>query len=451
MKRIVTMLLILGVLVLSLAGCGVSQQAATTGSSVSPTVSTAPAPTESTEKVTIHLATFTVGTDPGAEYFKWKNEQFLNSEAGKNIKIEVEEIPGADAYASKIQLLISSGALPDVVTSTGANYLDLAVNAGKVQDLTPYLDADPEWKAVIDPKNLEFNSRNGKAYAIPTAKQTDFIFYNSELLTSAGYSEFPTTWDDFFACCKALKAKGVTPVAMQTAEQGWLSSLWLSAFIATYDDNGNKWMNSFSPDTFETDAVKYGLDQVNRIHKEFTSSDAVGGNYDDGVGRFLNGDAAIIANGPWMIPDITDTSKAAAGLGDKVKLAYFPGQTVVNSPYYGEMIGATDPKVVEACIKYLKFSTSPEMEFEAYSRAGTIPDSPKVVIPDSFATEKPLYAAVLKLLTGAKASFCDTQSMWPMSTLEVLSKSWPEQVYGKISSAEFAKLLTEASKKVQTN
>ena len=66
--------------------------------------------------------------------------------------------------------MISSGDLPDIVFNGGNNITALAAEAGKVTDLTPYLDNDPEWKAMFDEKDLEFNSYEGKVYGIPCFK-----------------------------------------------------------------------------------------------------------------------------------------------------------------------------------------------------------------------------------------------------------------------------------------
>ena len=58
--------------------------------------------------------------------------------------------------------------------------------AGKVTDLTPYLDNDPEWKAMFDEKDLEFNSYEGKVYGIPVSKEISYIYYNKDLFAEAG-------------------------------------------------------------------------------------------------------------------------------------------------------------------------------------------------------------------------------------------------------------------------
>ena len=59
----------------------------------------------------------------------------------------------------RLKVMASGGDLPDIVFNGGNNIIELAAKSGKVADLTPYLDADPEWKALFDDTSLEKNFR----------------------------------------------------------------------------------------------------------------------------------------------------------------------------------------------------------------------------------------------------------------------------------------------------
>ena len=166
------------------------------------------------------------------------------------MEFNFEEIPTTDAFNQKIKLLISSGTLPDIVLNGGNNITQMAAESGKVADLTPYLDADPEWKALFDETSLAFNTVDGKVYGIPVSKEISYIYYNKDLFAKAGI-EAPEvafeTWDEIFEVCDKLLAAGITPIGMDTADAGWLTNLWYSALIGTSNEAGETWMNTMYP------------------------------------------------------------------------------------------------------------------------------------------------------------------------------------------------------------
>ena len=136
-------------------------------------------------KVVLNVINYHVGTDYAADYYKYLFDAFKKTDEGKNVEFNFEEIPTTDAFNQKIKLLISSGDLPDIVFNGGNNIIELAAKSGKVADLTPYLDADPEWKSLFDETSLDFNTVDGKIYGIPVSKEVSYIYYNKDLFEQA--------------------------------------------------------------------------------------------------------------------------------------------------------------------------------------------------------------------------------------------------------------------------
>ena len=278
----------------------------------------APAAAEtSEEKVVLNVINYHVGTDYAAEYYAYLFDAFQKTEAGKNVEFNFEEIPTTDAFNQKIKLLISSGTLPDIVLNGGNNITQMAAESGKVADLTPYLDADPEWKALFDETSLAFNTVDGKVYGIPVSKEISYIYYNKDLFAKAGI-EAPEvafeTWDEFFEVCDKLLAAGITPIGMDTADAGWLTNLWYSALIGTSNEAGETWMNTMYPTDYNTPEVLEATAKIQEMLQKYTTADAVGGKYDPMATHFFNEEVAMFPNGPWMIPDFKNEEKAAAEL-----------------------------------------------------------------------------------------------------------------------------------------
>lgn len=403
-------------------------------------------------KIVLNVINYHVGTDYAADYYSYLFEEFQKTEAGKNVEFNFEEIPTTDAYNQKIKLLISSGDLPDIVFNGGNNITELAAKSGKVADLTPYFDEDPEWKALFDDTSLEFNIVDGKIYGVPVSKEISYIYYNKELFEKAGI-EAPETafasWDEFFEVCDQLKAKGITPLGMDTADSGWLTNLWMSALIGTNGEAGNEWMNTMYPTDFNTPEVEAAAEKIQTMFKEYTTADAVGGKYDPMATHFFNGEVAMFPNGPWMIPDFREPEKAPEGFYDKVGIMLMPGNGMEMVPTPGDMVGATEKEKIEAAVAFLKFETSPENQIKALEMTGLQPVSNDLEIPDTLTESDPLMAQVLEIQNKAEVTYGQNQAYWYQNTIDTFSTELPELAYGNITPKEFCEKLTESAAKNQ--
>ena len=110
-------------------------------------------------------------------------------------------------------LFNSARNLPAVVTNLGpeAAFAEALMRDGRLMDQRPYFDADPEWQQVAFPESVEFNTNpEGQMFTSPSTGASYIgIYYNQEMFAEAGIDRFPTTWDEFFAACDALKAAGI--------------------------------------------------------------------------------------------------------------------------------------------------------------------------------------------------------------------------------------------------
>ena len=171
------------------------------------------------------------------------------------------------------------------------------------------------------------NSRDGKLYGIPQSKQVIGYFYNKALFEKAGISGPAATWDEFFAQCEQFKAAGITPVSMDTADSGWVTSLMLGAMIGT-SDAGEAFMNTLQPTDYNTPEFIEAAGNIQKLFMNYTTSDAVGGKYEHAAANFYAGKTAMIANGPWMISSFYDASMPPEGFADQVGVAAYPGNVM---------------------------------------------------------------------------------------------------------------------------
>lgn len=431
-----------------IAGCGSSSGGSSAGGDAAKEAGGAGA--SSGDKVVLNVINYHVGTDYAAEYYEYLFSEFQKTEEGKNIEFKFEEIPTTDAYNQKIKLLISSGDLPDIVFNGGNNITELAVRSGKVQDLTPFFEEDPQWKALFDEESLKFNSVDGKIYGVPVSKEISYIYYNKELFAQAGLQAPEVayeTWDEFFAACDTFKEKGIIPLGMDTADLGWLSNLWYSGLIGTSGEAGNTFMNTMYPTDYSTPEVLKATEHLQKMLSQYTTADAVGGKYDTMATHFFNSEVAMIPNGPWMIPDIRSTEKAPEGFYDKIGIMLLPGYGMEMVPTPGDMVGAKDPEKIKAAVAFLKFETTKENQIKGLEMAGLQPVSTDIEIPASLTEADPLMAEVLDIQSKAKWVYGQNQAYWYQNVIDTFSTQLPELAYENITVEDFCKKLSEAAQK----
>lgn len=142
-------------------------------------------------------------------------------------------------------------------------------------------------------------------YGLPAGTQALGIFYNKQLLASAGFSALPKTWDEFKSVCKALKEKRITCLANGSKE-----SLILEQMFGVIGPNfygGTAYFNSVmnGSKTFNDPGFIKAIEEVVAL-KEFMPQNQMGVGENEGRMLFASGAAAFLMGGIWNIDTIKD-------------------------------------------------------------------------------------------------------------------------------------------------
>lgn len=424
MKRFLALALAGTVMLGTLAGCGSNggNESSASGNS---------------DVVEIDFPTSWVGVSTSAEWFQDRLAAF-NEEYGDQIKVNIEEIAGDQNYVDKMKVLYSSNSLPDVISTGGYNLIDSMKD--QMVDLTDYMDE--HWLARANDASWEVNSRDGKIYGIPYTRQVIGYFYNKDLFAKAGIEKPAETWDEFFEQCDKLLAAGITPLSMDTADSGWVTSLMLGAMIAQTDE-GEKFMNTNLPTDYNFPEFIEAAANIQKMFQKYTTSDAIGGAYENAASNFYMEETAIIANGPWMIGDFYDTSLVEDGFADKIGTAMFPGGVMYNSGKIGFNIAAKDEETLEASLTFVDFLTNEESQKKMLEMQGEIP-AQEGLTSDNV---KPLVNEVITNGDNATRCINDFQSLWYANVVDEISVQYPLLAQGKITPEQFAQALTDAAAK----
>jgi ABC-type glycerol-3-phosphate transport system substrate-binding protein len=397
------------------------------------------------EEVELVWATFWVGTNPLRPWKEVLVEEF-NEQYDGVYEVVVEEIPGDAAYADKMRADAVADALPDIITGNVTLMRDLTAT-GRLVEVGQFLEADPDWRAqFFDNAFDEYIQPDGDLYAISYSLDYVGIYWNTALFADAGIETFPETWDEFFAACEALNEAGTTPFAM---DGGWVTLLMWANMIGT-QPGGEEWLNSAdAADTLvETEAVATGTELLRDYHnQDCTNEDAFTTEYNTAATLFLQGEAAMIANGPWMIPQITGvTAETQEGLSEDVEYANSPGDGVIL--INGEAafaVGAKEEEKVEGAIEFIKFLTSPDQmvnQLQLVSRSGPVfLELTEEQLADVDPRPLELIEEAQDLSHVYRHAFL---ALTPAQTTE-WQNFWPEYVRGNLSTEEFLQIVQDAN------
>ncbi|MCR4792133.1 MAG: extracellular solute-binding protein [Lachnospiraceae bacterium] len=236
-----------------------------------------------------------------------------------------------ESYKTKIKAAVSANDMPDIFFTWSCAFLQDFVDAGRVYCLD---DAYQAFKSELPESMLGNSTYDGHHYGVPLTMNIVGLFANMDLLAQVGYTEIPGTYDEFIACCDALKAAGIIPFGC-AGKETWCVTEYLESVIekSVGADALNDiflgratWNNAdvaAAVDTFQS-LVTNGYFDPNGIA---LSNDEVKNN-------FMDGKYAFYMNGTWNCADFAKNE----AFFPKVRVGEFP---VINADkaQLGQLIG----------------------------------------------------------------------------------------------------------------
>lgn len=391
----------------SLAGCGGAASSAATSTTGGDTAgSTASADTNS-GVVEVTIPSFKTGENVGAVFFEPQVERFNEKYAGK-YKINLESVPQDSIFNDRIKQLAQQNKLPVLVEGGDPDWVkNVVIPNGLAYDLTDWIDATPAVKDVLIDDSREYcSNEDGRVMVMPLATVRPIGFFYNSAMWSTDADISAMSMDEF------VSALGDQKIAFSTAENGWVSALFLTALVAE-EDGGVEWLKSgieTKITDFNQPCFINAVAKLQNLLQNNAASNSVGAAYADAANAFMSEQAAIIANGPWMSSDFesSNSDKWSNGFdGAKVRASLFPGDVgIADTASLGEWwISASASEDEIALAKaFLEFIYSPA-ELEAYMLAEG-GDAPKLTYSDDFkATSGSVLSAALPGWNGTRAGF----------------------------------------------
>ena len=125
---------------------------------------------------------------------------------------------GGEAAMTAMRARVTSGNPPTAVQMLGYDILDWG-KQGVLADLNA-LAAKENWDKTVPAALQKFSKHNGKWIAAPVnIHSTNWVWANKEVLTKAGVTGEPKTWDEFIAAAQKVQKAGF--VALAHGGQPW--------------------------------------------------------------------------------------------------------------------------------------------------------------------------------------------------------------------------------------
>lgn len=381
-KKLLSVLLSLGMVTGLLSGCGVSTDTGSAQSAGGETTTTAEtqagdaagdsaASGEAVEITWMFWDDLEATEDLMSKGYKEVIDRFNNDYAGvyhcNVITTNLEE------YDTKLNALIAADDAPDVwICNPGPN-LTQYVNAGAAADLTDILkNQEKEWYDSFSGGIFDRITYDGKIMAVPTNFAAACVFYNTEIFEKAGV-EAPKTYDELLSVCAKIQDAGYTPIACSAGTP------WCLSMVAGYlcdrvggPDNLTKIANhemQWTDPTF--------IDAGNKLKElsQYFQPTAAGDSNDQATAAFYNGEAAMLIQGSWAIAQINGNNP---DFEPKCGVFQFPAVEGGADP--NRMIVKTDNLVMsaktehpDAAIALMKYFTDETAQKYTAEVSGKIP------------------------------------------------------------------------------
>jgi ABC-type glycerol-3-phosphate transport system substrate-binding protein len=253
------------------------------------------------DPVTLH---FWVAWDPqNADGIAAKAEIADYEKSHPGITIDVQNIT-YDALHSKLLTALAGGDAPDL--SWGLpEWLGELSRMGALRDLTEDAKTWTDEKAIY-PSVIDALSIDGHLLAMPHYLGIRALLVHQDMLTAAGVSAPPTTWDELIADAKAIKAKtgkygfGIAGTGVRSPQELIMYLAQIGVSLAERQPDG-KYKNTWLDDKAKLAKATEVFAFYKRLTKEGAiNPDGASWGWEEEDTNFGLGQYAMVIDGAWM-------------------------------------------------------------------------------------------------------------------------------------------------------
>lgn len=343
----------------------------------------------------------------------------------QNEDIKVNFIPYSDnmiAVEKAIDML-AVGDAPDIVSTNGVSYyMEHAVKCGEALDLMPYMEDDPEWKEQIHPAIFDtWLTSQGELYTVPDALEVAGYWYNEKYLQQAGITDengnaaVPKTWIEFMEMVQKVQewiTSKQEDLSVFALEEDQMKGSFFLARLAGDSEDGLKAATG-SSQVLDEVLIRNTVSDLKYLRQY--SNDV--NNIESARKMFSDGTSVIYFGGVWESYELEESSQK-----EHFQYANYPtynGKSLSYvSPSSGYVIAKQkDERKTEACIRFLKYILSKDVQERIALMTNQAPSNPYVDM-GHISEENLLLGNALEVAYTADIQIATIYSVWNESQIE---------------------------------
>lgn len=243
-------------------------------------------------------------------------------------KLDILATADRPSYLTKLRTLIASGGAPEFIDMDADPYAQQLADSGKLVDMKQYLQEQGLYDQFYEPALKYQQLPDGRLYLLPLEYHLEMTWYNKKIFAENNLA-VPKTIDDILTVSKALKGKGITPIAVDGID---IWPVLRYAAMIPFRASGNEFARNLSQGKAKM-ADETGMQAANFVsqigqyfQKGFGTTD-----YTTAKNMFLNGEAAMYQMGTWEIPSFVE-EKLPDNMKGNVDYFYLPTTSNAKTP-----------------------------------------------------------------------------------------------------------------------
>jgi glucose/mannose transport system substrate-binding protein len=262
-----------------------------------------------------------------------------------------------------------AGESPDAFQTQPGYDAQPFVEAGLLQNLDS-LYADMDLANKLPTQFLNWGKLQGEYIMVPiNLHRRNVFWYNMQIFQNAGIDQLPTTWDELWTVCDAIKAKGVTPLAVGFRDNAWPAQQFTMIAYSRSLSFVQNLYNGKITDPNDPDLL-YCLGILAKLYS-YVDSSSFGYSWDQASAAVYTGKAAMQFQGDWAWGEYT----TVAGWTYGNQYSSFPvpgtaGYLIPSIDSFALPNGAQHPTNAK---RFLELLLTPEVQIGFNSLKGSTP------------------------------------------------------------------------------
>lgn len=372
-KKLVGMLVAVSMVAAMLGGCGGSENAAETVQDKQESSGETAA-----EKATDSTPVNTADTDMEMVLMIENPEIPVTSDVVKKVQEKFPDIKfisktwDQSQIEKSVKTAFAAGEAVDIV-QYWPNQMKNFTTSDMALDLTPYLEADQDWKSTWVEGALEVGVFDNKNVAVPFGTVYPLLQVNTELMKKAGVEvKDQWTWDELVDACEKIKENtDAFPLGVKADNACWFVR---NGLMQCWDNHEELDKFNAGEISFTDSRVKEVFDKIKGLYDKsylYPGEGAVSATQDQITAAFAQGQVAMFAN----TNNQCGIAKEAANGAFDVEIISWPNMGKEDMNY---LLGGSDGFFITANTKYpdkavevLKYLTSTEI-LQMYADTGNV-------------------------------------------------------------------------------